>query len=94
VQVLVTRKDRNVTPSDLIPSHVTDDAGDRIRTDVVEVGILKSLGSQDFTRPASGGHSISPADQIMAGTLGMLVRDRLNDDLGFVTNNHVAANEN
>ena len=76
-----------LSSQDLVPSVL-----DRIPTDVVQTGIIRTLQAPtDRIRPAPGGASIGHRD-ITAGTLGCLVEK---DGQKFIlSNNHVLANSN
>lgn len=89
--VLVTRKveAQALAAGDLIPAE-----HDGLRTDVVEVGVLRALLARtDRWRPAPGGVSIGHRD-ITAGTLGCLVKDAATGHTLILSNNHVLANSN
>ncbi len=67
---------------------------DSVETDVMEVGDLRALQDRtDRWRPAPGGVSIGHY-QITAGTLGVVVRERISGDRLILSNNHVMANSN
>lgn len=73
----------------LIPREV---AG--VRTDVVQVGILRPLLSRsERQRPAPPGVSLGHY-KITAGTFGCVVRDRQSGARLILSNNHVLANKN
>lgn len=77
-------------PHDVIPREI-----DGMRTDVVEVGVLRAFqGGRARYRPVipsgvSAGHF-----KITAGTLGVVVRDKVTGDRLLLSNNHVFANSN
>jgi len=62
-----------------------------LMTDIIEIGVIKTLALTDKHRPAFGGVSIGHKD-ITAGTLGCLVRRE--DKYYILSNNHVLANSN
>jgi len=89
--VLVTEKLPlvQIRTLDLIPRQL-----DGFPTDVVPVGIIRALqGRTAKWRPAPGGVSIGHY-AITAGTLGVIVRDTLSQDMLILSNNHVLANSN
>ncbi len=66
-----------------------------IPVDVVEIGEIRAL-SVDRTkkfRPAPGGVSIGHY-LVTAGTLAVIVKDRVDGEVVILSNNHVLANEN
>ncbi len=74
---------------DVIPPEV-----DGMLTDVYEVGLLKAqLDPTQRIRPIPCGVSIGHY-QITAGTLGVLVTDKVSGDKLILSNNHVLANSN
>lgn len=75
---------------DVIPREI-----DGMRTDVVEVGVLRALqGGKARYRPViPSGVSIGHF-KITAGTLGVMVRDKNTGDHFVLSNNHVLANSN
>ncbi|MBE0702228.1 MAG: hypothetical protein IH582_03505, partial [Afipia sp.] len=75
---------------DVIPREI-----DGMRTDVVEVGVLRALqGGKARYRPViPSGVSIGHY-KITAGTLGVMVRDTNTGDRFVLSNNHVLANSN
>jgi hypothetical protein len=76
-------------PDDLVPRRVNG-----VPTDVVEVGELRAFQDRrQRWRPAPGGVSIGHY-RISAGTLGVVVRDRLTGTRLILSNNHVLANSN
>lgn len=79
----------SLRPQEMIPAEV---AG--VRTDVLEVGVLRPFVSHtERVRPAPGGVSIGHYE-ITAGTLGCVVRDRSSGEPMILSNNHVLANRN
>ncbi len=65
-----------------------------VRTDVVEVGILRPLQTRtERVRPVPGGMSIGH-HRITAGTFGCVVRDRQSGARMILSNNHVLADRN
>lgn len=91
--VLVTRKIRpleDIHPHDRIPPEI-----EGVRTDVVEVGLLRipppGSGRRERLRPAPGGCSIGHV-RATAGTLGCLVRR--GSEVFILSNNHVLAATN
>ncbi len=75
--------------ADFIPPEVGG-----VRTDVVEVGILRPLQTRtERVRPVPGGMSIGH-HRITAGTFGCVVRDRQSGARMILSNNHVLANRN
>lgn len=76
-----------------IPWEYTKDGVLEIVTDV-QAAQFQSLEYTDRMRPCPGGYSIGHID-ITAGTLGCLVKDKLNPDAPVIlSNNHVLANSN
>jgi hypothetical protein len=77
-----------LTKSDLAPKEIKG-----FKTDVVEIGKVRALGSDTKKkyRPALGGISIGHYS-ITAGTLGCIVRK--GSERFILSNNHVLANEN
>ncbi len=76
-------------PKALVPRQI-----DGVRTDVVEVGVVRALLARtDRWRPAPGGVSIGHY-KITAGTFGAVVRDRNTGQRLILSNNHVLANSN
>jgi hypothetical protein len=91
VVVLVRQK---VPLVGLQPEAVVPREIDGIRTDVVEVGLIRALQARtERWRPAPGGVSIGHY-KITAGALGCVVRDRTTRDRLILSNNHVLANSN
>jgi hypothetical protein len=91
VVVLVRQK---VPLVGLQPEAVVPREIDGIRTDVVEVGLIRAFQARtERWRPAPGGVSIGHF-KITAGTLGCVVRDRTTRDRLILSNNHVLANSN
>ena len=75
--------------NDLLPTTI-----DGINTDVIEVGRIVALKARtDKWRPAPGGVSIGHC-KITAGTLGILVAERVTGTKLILSNNHVLANSN
>lgn len=96
------------TPPKEVTEAVQGASGERITTDVVEVGQIfaggeaPQAGAQSLTgrvRPAAGGVSVGHKD-ITAGTIATAVYDRLRGGVGMpqryyiLSNNHVLANSN
>lgn len=74
-----------ISKTNLIPKEING-----IKTDVIEVGIIKALHTERH-RPAPGGVSVGHID-ITAGTLGCVVR---RDNIRYIlSNNHVLACSN
>ncbi len=74
---------------DVIPPEL-----DGMKTDVYEVGLLKAqVDPTQRIRPIPCGVSIGHY-QITAGTLGVLVTDKVSGDKLILSNNHVLANSN
>lgn len=92
VVVLVEQKKplSALTAQDVIPREI-----DGMRTDVVEVGVLRAFqGGKARYRPViPSGVSIGH-HKITAGTLGVMVRDKTTGDRFILSNNHVLANSN
>lgn len=92
VVVLVERKlpIAALSVTDLVPKEL---AG--MKTDVVEVGILRAQQTaRERYRPTiPGGVSIGHY-KITAGTLGVMVKDRTTNERFILSNNHVLANSN
>jgi hypothetical protein len=73
----------------LIPGEI-----DGIRTDVIQVGVLRAhLSRTDRFRPVVGGVSAGHY-KVTAGTLACVVKDRVSGDRLLLSNNHVFANSN
>jgi hypothetical protein len=85
---MVSRKTSDLPKGGEIPREV-----DSIKTDVIQVGVLRALGYTGRQRPAPGGISIGHF-AITAGTLGVVVRDRDSGQRLILSNNHVLANSN
>jgi hypothetical protein len=76
-----------------IPWEYTPDGVLEVITDVQAVR-FEAFDSQTRERPACGGDSIGHSN-ITAGTLGCLVKDKLNPDVpAILSNNHVLSNTN
>ena len=91
LKVYVEKKvaEGKLSKQDLVPPLI---AG--VETDVVEVGTIRPLASnQQRSRPAGGGASIGHY-KITAGTLGCLVKDKKTGRALILSNNHVLANSN
>jgi hypothetical protein len=74
-----------IAKKNLIPREIKN-----VKTDVIEVGIIKALHTNKH-RPAPGGVSIAHTD-VTAGTLGCVIR---RDDVRYIlSNNHVLACSN
>jgi hypothetical protein len=71
---------------DIIPKRIAGKP-----TDVIEVGEIQLLGRTGRQRPAVPGLSIGHY-KVTAGTFGAVVKDRNNDELLILSNNHVLAN--
>ncbi len=85
--VATKRRPEELSPEDLIPSHVDD-----IRTDVIQTGpIFAQVSRTERLRPAPGGISVAHRS-VTAGTFGCLVRR--DGRLHILSNNHVLANSN
>lgn len=68
---------------------------DGIRTDVYEVGYLRALATpRDRFRPTMPAGVSMGHYRITAGTLGVMVTDRLSGERLILSNNHVLANAN
>ncbi len=70
----------------------------KIVTDVIEIGkveafVYPSMAYREKIRPAPGGVSIGHK-KVGAGTLGVIVRDKVTGKKLILSNNHVLANEN
>ena len=88
---LVTRKvpKVDISAADLVPEEING-----IKTDVIEVGWVRTLASRiTNVRPAPGGVSIGHY-KVTSGTLGCVVRDKVNGKKLILSNNHVLANNN
>jgi hypothetical protein len=91
VKVLVIQK---IPRAGLSAQSVVPQEVDGVKTDVVQVGVLRALQARtDRWRPAPGGVSIGHY-QITAGTFGCVVRDRTTGERLILSNNHVLANSN
>ncbi len=96
VVVLVERK---VPLAALAAEDVVPRTIDGVRTDVIEIGYLRALGTpqpgaRDRHRPTiPAGVSIGHF-KVTAGTLGAIVRDRATNQPYILSNNHVLANSN
>ena len=91
VKVLVTQK---LPRAGLSAAAVVPQVIDGVRTDVMQVGVIRALQARTGRwRPAPGGVSIGHY-QITAGTLGAVVRDRSSGERLILSNNHVLANSN
>jgi hypothetical protein len=92
VVVLVEQKKplAALTPQDIVPKEI-----DGMRTDVVEVGVLRAFqGARARYRPVvPSGVSIGHF-KVTAGTLGAVVRDKNTGERLLLSNNHVFANSN
>ncbi|MFQ6030233.1 MAG: hypothetical protein ACE5Q6_22390 [Dehalococcoidia bacterium] len=75
-----------------IPWEHAEDGVLEIITDVQAVQ-FQALENTAKLRPCPGGFSIGHVD-ITAGTLGCLVKDKINDTTVILSNNHVLANSN
>jgi hypothetical protein len=84
-----------VDKADLIPESLTlPDTGEKVITDVIEIGVVEALSYTARIRPAKPGYSIGHY-KITAGTLGCLVRDSCYPcRVRILSNNHVLANSN
>jgi len=91
VAVLVREK---VPTAQLDPAARVPPQVDGVKTDVVQVGEIRSLQTRtERWRPAPPGVSIGHY-QITAGTFGAVVRDRSSGARLILSNNHVIANSN
>lgn len=93
VVVLVQQKKppSALTEDDLIPKEV-----DGLKTDVVEIGILRAQGlnpKAEFRPVIQPGISLAHY-MVGAGTFGAVVRDNTTGDRLILSNNHVLANSN
>lgn len=89
--VLVSRK---FPRGDLRRTSVVPKRIDELVSDVVEVGDIRLLGTEERTgtqRPARPGVSIGHF-KVSAGTFGAVVRDRASGEALILSNNHVLAN--
>ncbi|MBK8022682.1 MAG: hypothetical protein IPK19_14925 [Chloroflexi bacterium] len=92
VVVLVERKlpIAALSVDDMVPREL-----EGMRTDVVEVGVLRALQTpRERFRPTIPGGVSMGHYKITAGTLGAIVRDRATNELLILSNNHVLANSN
>ncbi|HKJ26752.1 MAG TPA: hypothetical protein VJ965_03860 [Anaerolineales bacterium] len=90
VVCLVTQKTSDLPPNGHIPYMLDED----IPTDVIQVGEITAFQSNTGrVRPAPGGISIGHY-AITAGTLGVVVKDKITGDRLILSNNHVLANSN
>ncbi|MPQ44109.1 trypsin-like serine protease [Clostridium tarantellae] len=78
---------KELHPNNIVPKKYLG-----IKTDVIEMGVIKALGLQSRVRPFKFGYSISPANIRIAGTAGCLVYDDKN--YYILSNNHVMAELN
>jgi hypothetical protein len=76
---------------DLVPREI-----DGIKTDVLEVGIIKAqnIGPRDRWRPIIPGGVSLGHYKVTAGTLGAIVKDKITGEPLIMSNNHVLANSN
>ena len=77
-----------LTKEDVVPQKLSG-----VESDVEEVGKVVALANSGRYRPALGGVSIGHY-KITAGTFGCLVKDRKNQTVFILSNNHVFANSN
>ncbi|MGL5243748.1 MAG: hypothetical protein ACRC7R_01045, partial [Sarcina sp.] len=63
-----------------------------MKTDIIQIGRVETLGYASKVRPIMYGSSISPATEKLAGTAGCLVYDKKGHYI--LTNNHVIAGNN
>jgi hypothetical protein len=92
VVVLVEQKKplAALTPQDIVPKEI-----DGMRTDVVEVGVLRAFqGGRARYRPVIPSGVSMGHFKVTAGTLGAVVRDRNTGERFLLSNNHVFANSN
>lgn len=92
VVVLVEQKKplAALTPQDIVPKEI-----DGMRTDVVEVGVLRAFqGGRARYRPVIPSGVSMGHFKVTAGTLGAVVRDRNTGERLLLSNNHVFANSN
>lgn len=92
VVVLVEQKKplAALTPEDRVPKEI-----DGMRTDVVEVGVLRAFqGGRARYRPVIPGGVSTGHFKVTAGTLGAIVRDKNTGERLLLSNNHVFANSN
>ena len=79
----------SLTAGEIVPKDVNG-----VKTDVIQVGELRALQTRtERWRPAPGGVSLGHY-QITAGTLGVVVQDRISASRLILSNNHVLANCN
>jgi hypothetical protein len=91
VVVLVRQK---VPLAGLRPGEIVPQELQGVRTDIIEVGDLRSLWVRtNRWRPAPGGVSIGHY-KVTAGTMGCVVRDKTTGERLILSNNHVLANGN
>jgi hypothetical protein len=90
VVVLVEQKKpiAALSAEDLVPPEVNG-----IRTDVMEVGVIRAQDSRGRFRPIPCGISVGHY-KVTAGTLGCIVTDRTTGEKYILSNNHVLANCN
>lgn len=91
VVVLVRQKVplASLQPSEIIPQELQG-----VRTDIIEVGDLRSQWVRtNRWRPAPGGISLGHY-KVTAGTFGCVVRDKTTGERLILSNNHVLANRN
>ncbi|MDX2141009.1 MAG: hypothetical protein SF123_23205 [Chloroflexota bacterium] len=92
VVVLVEQKKpvAALQPHDVIPREI-----DGLKTDVIEVGVLRAFqGGRARYRPVIPSGVSMGHFKVTAGTLGAVVRDRTTGDRLLLSNNHVFANSN
>jgi hypothetical protein len=92
VVVLVEQKKplAALQPEDMVPREI-----DGLKTDVVEVGVLRAYqGGRGRYRPVIPSGVSMGHFKVTAGTLGAVVRDKTTGERLLLSNNHVFANSN
>lgn len=97
IHVFVTTKvdSGQLASNHIVPKQIWSTATSfPIPTDVLEVGTIKLVSNQDFTRPIVGGLSISNVNSNSIGTMTGIFRDKSDNQPVFISNNHVIGNSN
>jgi hypothetical protein len=94
LRVYVEQKKPGKLVESPVPKKIAPDAGDReITTDVIEIGALRPELFTGTSNPMAAGCGVGNVIDNNVGTLGAIVRRRVNDKLAILSNAHVLARD-
>ena len=96
IRVYVTKKvsEGELGKDNVIPKKIKLKGGEKIATDVMEVGHIELRGFTGKYRPAQPGAVVGHPQGNFAGTLGAVATDNVDGKKVFISASHVLANEN